>query len=54
MALATEIIGLRSLGFSLAQVEGVLSGVSDGLEVALAAHQELNATYTRSALGWSV
>jgi len=40
MALAAEIIGLRSLGFSLAQVEGVLSGVADGLEAALAAHQE--------------
>lgn len=39
MALAAEIIGLRSLGFSLAQVEGVLGGVSDGLEAALAAHQ---------------
>ena len=39
MALATEIVGLRSLGFSLAQVEGVLGGVADGLEGALAAHQ---------------
>ncbi len=39
LALATEIVGLRSLGFSLAQVEGVLDGVSVGLEAALAEHQ---------------
>ena len=39
LALAAEIVGLRSLGFSLAQVEGVLGGVSDGLEAALAEHQ---------------
>lgn len=39
LALAAEIVSLRSLGFSLAQVEDVLRGVVDGLEVALAAHQ---------------
>lgn len=39
LALAAEIVGLRSLGFSLAQVEGVLGGVPDGLEAALADHQ---------------
>ena len=39
LARTGEIVALRALGFSLAQVERVLSGVSDGLEPALAAHQ---------------
>jgi len=34
-----DIVALRALGLSLAQVAGVLKGESDGLEPALAAHQ---------------
>lgn len=40
MARAAEIVALRSLGLSLAQVERVLKGNADSLEPALAAHQE--------------
>lgn len=36
---AAEIVGLRSLGFSLAQIARVLNADADGLEDALAAHQ---------------
>jgi DNA-binding transcriptional MerR regulator len=36
---AAEIVALRSLGFSLKQVERVMSGVADGLEPALGALQ---------------
>lgn len=36
---ASEIVALRALGFSLAQVERVLTGDARGLEPALAAHQ---------------
>ncbi|MDQ0586482.1 DNA-binding transcriptional MerR regulator [Variovorax paradoxus] len=39
MARAGEIVALRALGFSLAQVGRVLEGNSQGLEQALAAHQ---------------
>jgi len=39
MARAAEIVALRALGFSLAQVERVLGGNAQGLEQALAAHQ---------------
>lgn len=39
MARAAEIVGLRALGFSLAQVERVLTGNAQGLEPALTAHQ---------------
>lgn len=39
LAGAQEIIALRSLGFSLAQIERVLAGDASGLEPALAAHQ---------------
>lgn len=39
LARAAEIIALRALGFSLAQVEKVFGGVADGLEPALASHQ---------------
>lgn len=39
LTLAAEVVGLRTLGFSLAQIEGVLGGAPDGLEAALAAHQ---------------
>jgi DNA-binding transcriptional MerR regulator len=39
MSRAGEIVALRSLGFSLAQVARVLDGDSCGLEPALAAHQ---------------
>jgi DNA-binding transcriptional MerR regulator len=38
-ARAAEIVGLRALGFSLAQVERVLTGDAQGLELALTAHQ---------------
>ncbi|WP_287159859.1 MerR family transcriptional regulator [Mesorhizobium sp.] len=37
---AAEIVALRSLGFSLAQVGRVLKGDPCGMETALAAHQE--------------
>ncbi|HEX7865670.1 MAG TPA: MerR family transcriptional regulator [Variovorax sp.] len=39
MARAAEIVALRALGFSLAQVARVLEGDSQGLEPTLAAHQ---------------
>ena len=39
MARAGEIVALRALGFSLAQVARVLAGNAKGLEQALAAHQ---------------
>ena len=39
MRRAGEIVALRALGFSLAQVARVLEGDSNGLEPALAAHQ---------------
>ncbi len=39
MSRAREIVALRALGFSLAQVARVLAGDSRGLEQALAAHQ---------------
>lgn len=39
LARTAEIVALRALGFSLAQVERVLGGVADGLEPALASHQ---------------
>ena len=39
LARTAEIVALRALGFSLAQVERVLSGLTDGLEPALASHQ---------------
>lgn len=39
IARAEEIVALRALGFSLAQVARVLSGDASGLEPALAAHQ---------------
>ena len=39
MARAAEIVALRALGLSLAQVARVLEGDAQGLEPALAAHQ---------------
>ena len=39
MSRAAEIVALRALGFSLAQVERALEGNSQGLEPTLAAHQ---------------
>lgn len=36
---AAEIVGLRSIGFSLAQIDRVLNADAEGLEEALAAHQ---------------
>ncbi|RYX96781.1 MAG: MerR family transcriptional regulator [Comamonadaceae bacterium] len=39
LARAAEIIALRALGFSLAQVAGVLRGEPEGLEPTLAGHQ---------------
>ncbi|HEY4201210.1 MAG TPA: MerR family transcriptional regulator [Devosiaceae bacterium] len=38
MARATEIVALRALGLSLAQIARVLKGDPQGLEPALAAH----------------
>lgn len=40
MARAAEIVGLRALGFSLAQVGRVLKGDAQGLEQTLAMHQK--------------
>lgn len=40
MARAREIVALRALGFSLAQVARVLTGDATGLEPALAGHQQ--------------
>lgn len=39
MRRAADIVALRALGFSLAQVQRVLDGDAEGLEPALAAHQ---------------
>ena len=39
MARAAEIVALRALGLSLAQVAGVLAAVPQGLQLTLAAHQ---------------
>ena len=39
MQRGADIVALRALGFSLAQVARVLDGEADGLESALAAHQ---------------
>lgn len=39
MSRAAQIVALRALGFSLAQVKRVLNGSHDGLEPALAQHQ---------------
>ena len=39
VARAAEVVALRALGFSLAQVQRVLAGDPQGLEPALAAHQ---------------
>lgn len=41
MRRAADIVALRSLGLSLAQVAGVLRGKADGLGMVLAAHQEV-------------
>lgn len=41
MARANEIVALRALGLSLAQIGRVLAGDSNGLEPALAAHQAI-------------
>ena len=47
MARAGEIVALRALGLSLAQVARVLEGDSQGLEPALAAHQAMLETRLR-------
>ncbi len=36
---AADVVALRALGFSLAQIERVLTGEAEGLDIALAAHQ---------------
>lgn len=41
MQRGAEIVALRALGLSLAQVAGVLEGQADGLELTLAAHQSV-------------
>jgi DNA-binding transcriptional MerR regulator len=40
MARAREIVALRGLGFSLAQIERALGGSAEGLDAALAEHQK--------------
>ncbi|WP_293867592.1 MerR family transcriptional regulator [uncultured Alsobacter sp.] len=39
MARAADLVALRALGFSLAQMQRVVAGSTDGLEAALATHQ---------------
>lgn len=46
-----EIVSLRALGLSLAQVAGVLKGGSEGLEPALAAHQAVLEGHARQLAG---
>ncbi|MGJ7493391.1 MerR family transcriptional regulator [Variovorax sp. ZT4R33] len=46
-----EIVALRALGLSLAQVAGVLEGESEGLEPALAAHQAVLESRARQLAG---
>ena len=47
MARAAEIVALRALGLSLAQVAGVLEGDAQSLEPALSAHQSMLETRLR-------
>lgn len=47
MARAAEIVALRTLGLSLAQVAGVLEGNAQSLEPALSAHQSILETRAR-------
>ena len=47
---ASEIVALRALGFSLAQVARVLTGDASGLEPALAAHQSTLEARLRGAI----
>lgn len=51
MSRAREIVALRALGFSLAQVARVLEGDARGLEPALAAHQALLDDRLRQLVG---
>lgn len=51
MSRAREIVALRALGFSLAQVARVLAGDSRGLEPALAAHQAVLDDRLRQLVG---
>ncbi|WP_332682531.1 MerR family transcriptional regulator [Bosea sp. (in: a-proteobacteria)] len=51
MARAGEIVALRALGLSLAQVARVLGGSPDGLERALAAHQATLESQARQIAG---
>lgn len=51
MSRASEIVALRALGFSLAQVARVLEGDSRGLEPALAAHQSVLEDRLRQLVG---
>lgn len=50
MERAAEIVALRALGFSLAQVARVLAGDASGLEPALAAHQSTLEARLREAV----
>lgn len=51
MQRASEIVALRALGFSLAQVQRVLDGDAEGLEPALAAHQSVLEERLRDLVG---
>ncbi|MPZ58691.1 MAG: MerR family transcriptional regulator [Rhizobiales bacterium] len=51
MSRAAEIVALRALGFSLAQVARLLKGDSQGLEPALAAHQAVLEGQLRQLVG---
>jgi DNA-binding transcriptional MerR regulator len=51
MSRGAEIVSLRALGFSLAQVARVLDGNPEGLEPALAAHQAVLDDQLRQLIG---
>ena len=51
MSRAAEIVSLRALGFSLAQIKRVLEGDPSGLEPALAAHQAILDDQLRQLVG---
>jgi DNA-binding transcriptional MerR regulator len=51
MARAAEVVALRALGLSLAQVARVLSGDAQGLDAALAAHQATLEAQVRRLVG---
>ncbi len=51
MAREAEVVALRGLGFSLAQVEPILADDPEGLEAALAEHQAMLEGRVRNVAG---